>query len=124
MHSMQLRQHMHLSNGLNCCATLPPESCGPTLAHTLACLLLTTMCMRSGSMGRTMTDLITLDGILRSSNMTSTAVGAIPEPVACAPRGDADIDLKGLRLGLPSNFGWVHPGLSSQVIAALLSDRL
>ena len=66
-------------------------------------------------MGRTMGDLILLDSVLRSSNMTSTAVGAIPDPVACAARVDTNISLSGLRLGLPSNFGWVHPGLSSQV---------
>ncbi len=66
-------------------------------------------------MGRTMTDLITLDSILRSSNMTSTAVGSIPDPVACNAFIDPNITLKGLRLGLPSNFGWVNPGLSSQV---------
>ncbi|KAL0017720.1 hypothetical protein WJX77_008688 [Trebouxia sp. C0004] len=68
-----------------------------------------------GAMGRTMTDLITLDSILRSSNMTSTAVGSIPDPVACAASINPNITLKGLRLGLPSNFGWVNPGLSSQM---------
>ncbi|DBA99565.1 TPA: hypothetical protein ACH3X3_012144 [Trebouxia sp. C0006] len=69
----------------------------------------------NGAMGRTMTDLITLDSILRSSNMTSTAVGSIPDPVACNAFIDPNITLKGLRLGLPSNFGWVNPGLSSQM---------
>lgn len=70
-------------------------------------------------MGQTMGDLILLDSVLRSSNMTSTAVGAVPDPVACAARVDTNISLSGLRLGLPSNFGWVNPGLSSQVILAL-----
>lgn len=69
-------------------------------------------------MGRTMGDLILLDSVLRSSNMTSTAVGAVPDPVACAARVDTNLNLSGLRLGLPSNFGWVHPGLSSQVSLA------
>lgn len=66
-------------------------------------------------MGRTMGDLVLLDSVLRSSNMTSTAVGAIPDPVACAARIEPNMSLSGLRLGLPSNFGWVNPGLSSQV---------
>ena len=73
-------------------------------------------------MGRTMTDLITLDSILRSSIMTSTAVGSIPDPVACAAFIDPNITLKGLRLGLPSNFGWVNPGLSSQVSSSPCHD--
>ncbi|KAL3136240.1 hypothetical protein ABBQ32_007252 [Trebouxia sp. C0010 RCD-2024] len=68
-----------------------------------------------GAMGRTMGDLVLLDSVLRSSNMTSTAVGAIPDPVACAARIEPNMSLSGLRLGLPSNFGWVNPGLSSQM---------
>ncbi|KAL0036071.1 hypothetical protein WJX79_001223 [Trebouxia sp. C0005] len=75
-----------------------------------------------GAMGRTMTDLITLDSILRSSNMTSTAVGSIPDPVACNAFIDPNITLNGLRLGLPSNFGWVNPGLSSQITSSSRHD--
>ena len=71
--------------------------------------------MYTGAMGRTMSDLVLLDSVLRSSNMTSTTVGALPDPVSCAARVEPNITLQGLRLGLPSNFGWVNPGLSSQV---------
>ena len=77
----------------------------------------------AGSFGRTAEDLVLLDSILRSSNATTTAVGAIPEPVSCAVNVDRNMSLAGLRIGLPSNFGWVTPGISSEVGSQLLQRR-
>ena len=46
------------------------------------------------------------------------AVGSIPDdPVPCAVHVDRNMALSGLRMGLPSNFGWVNPGLQGEVSA-------
>jgi len=45
-------------------------------------------------------------------------VGSIPDdPVPCAVHVDRNMALSGLRMGLPSNFGWVNPGLQGEVSA-------
>ena len=68
----------------------------------------------SGSFGRTMDDLILLDSIVRPENCTTSVVGALPEPISCVPNITRDLNLTGLRLGLPSTFGWAQ-GISSEV---------
>eukprot|EP00891_Asterochloris_glomerata_P007936 jgi/Astpho2/7936/fgenesh1_pg.00118_%23_37_t len=73
-------------------------------------------CMSAGSFGRTAEDLVLLDSIIRSANATTDAVGASPDNiVSCAVSVDTNMSLAGLRIGLPSNFGWVNPGLSAEV---------
>ena len=72
--------------------------------------------MFAGSFGRTAEDLVLLDSIIRSANATTDAVGASPDNiVSCAVSVDTNMSLAGLRIGLPSNFGWVNPGLSAEV---------
>lgn len=72
--------------------------------------------MSAGSFGRTAEDLVLLDSIIRSANATTDAVGASPDNiVSCAVSVDTNMSLAGLRIGLPSNFGWVNPGLSAEV---------
>ena len=76
--------------------------------------------MSAGSFGRTAEDLVLLDSIIRSANATTDAVGASPDNiVSCAVSVDTNMSLAGLRIGLPSNFGWVNPGLSAEVRKAL-----
>lgn len=69
----------------------------------------------SGSMARTMEDLVLLDSIVRLSNFSSDAYGLLEEPVSCAIDVDRNFNLTGVRLGLPSTFGWQFPGLSEEV---------
>ena len=59
-------------------------------------------------MGRTIEDLILLDSILRNSGYNSTTNGALDTPVSCAVSVNPQFSLQGVRIGLPSNFGWVN----------------
>lgn len=61
-----------------------------------------------------MDDLILLDSIVRPENCTTSVVGALPAPISCVPNITRDLNLTGLRLGLPSTFGWAQ-GISSEV---------
>jgi mandelamide amidase len=61
-----------------------------------------------GSMGRTMDDLIMLDNILRNSGYNTTTNGALDTPVTCAVNVNSNYSLQGVRIGLPSNFGWTN----------------
>ena len=74
------------------------------------------MCLL-GSMARTMDDLILLDGVVRLSNFSSDVYGMLEEPVSCATNVNKNFNLTGVRLGLPSTFGWQSPGLSEEVSA-------
>ena len=56
-----------------------------------------------------------LDSFMRTSNATTDELGALSQPVSCAVDVDRSMNLSGLRLGMPSNFGWVNPGLSGEV---------
>lgn len=67
----------------------------------------------AGSFARNAEDLILLDSIVRAPNCTTTSMGALPAPVSCAPNVTKDLNLTGLRLGLPSTFGWAQ-GISSE----------
>ena len=59
----------------------------------------------AGSMARNMGDLILLDNVVRSSNATSRANGALPAPgVACAAPVDEDFSLQGIKIGLPVDY--------------------
>ena len=62
-----------------------------------------------------MEDLVLLDSFMRTPNATTDELGALPAPVQCNADVDQSMNLTGLRLGLPSNFGWVNPGLSGEV---------
>ena len=68
-----------------------------------------------GSMARTAEDLILLDSIVRDSSAETTGNGAVAEPVACAAPVNESLTLSGVRLGLPSTFGWVTDGISLEV---------
>ncbi|KAL3163281.1 hypothetical protein ABBQ32_009676 [Trebouxia sp. C0010 RCD-2024] len=68
-----------------------------------------------GSFGRTMEDLILLDSVIRTPNTTTDELGGLPVPVSCDAPIDRSMNLTGLKLGLPSNFGWVNPGLSGEI---------
>lgn len=72
------------------------------------------MC-HAGSFGRTMEDLVLLDSVIRTQNATTDELGGLPVPVSCAANIDRSMNLTGLKLGLPSNFGWISPGLSGEV---------
>lgn len=56
-------------------------------------------------MGRTAEDLVMLDSIVRTPNITTTGVGILPTPVSCDVNVDRNLSLAGLRIGLPSTFG-------------------
>lgn len=73
------------------------------------------MVSHAGSFGRTMEDLILLDSIMRTPDTTTDELGGLPVPVSCDAPIDRSMNLTGLKLGLPSNFGWVNPGLSGEV---------
>ena len=73
-----------------------------------------------GSMARTAEDLLLLDSIVRDSSAETTGNGAVMDPVSCAAPVNESISLAGLRLGLPSTFGWVTDGISSEVCACLV----
>ena len=62
-----------------------------------------------------MEDLVLLDSFLRTPNDMTDELGALTAPVQCNADVDRNFSLSGLRLGLPSNFGWVNPGLSGEV---------
>ena len=68
-----------------------------------------------GSFGRTMEDLVMLDSIMRTPDTSTDELGGLPAPVSCEAPIDRGLNLTGLKLGLPSNFGWVNPGLSGEV---------
>ena len=70
----------------------------------------------AGSFGRTVEDVILLDSIVRRPNCSTTSMGALPTPVSCNVTVDRGLNLTGLRIGLPSTFGWAK-GLSSEVSA-------
>ena len=69
----------------------------------------------AGSFGRTMEDLVMLDSVMRTPNTTTDELGGLPAPVSCDAPIERSLNLTGLKLGLPSNFGWVNPGLSGEV---------
>lgn len=69
----------------------------------------------AGSLGRTIEDLVMLDSVMRTPHITTDAFGGLPVPVCCDAPIDRSLNLTGLKLGLPSNFGWVNPGLSGEV---------
>ena len=69
-------------------------------------------------MARTARDLILLDSIVRKPNCTTDAKGAISAPVPCDVEVEMDLNLTGVRLGLPSTLGW-NNGISSEVLAFL-----
>lgn len=73
-----------------------------------------TLLMTVGSFGRNVDDVILLDSIVRRPNCTTTSIGALSTPVSCAADVDRGLNLTGLRLGLPSSFGW-EAGISSEV---------
>lgn len=75
----------------------------------------------AGSFGRTMEDLVMLDSVMRTPNTTTDELGGLPAPVSCDASIDRGLNLTGLKLGLPSNFGWVNPGLSGEVSSPILS---
>lgn len=78
----------------------------------------------TGSFGRTMDDLVLLDSFMRTPNASTDELGALPAPVQCSAEVDRSMNLTGLRLGLPSNFGWVTPGLSGEVSQQLANDLI
>lgn len=79
-------------------------------------LVLTTFtCDTVGSFARTMDDLILLDSFMRTPNASTDEFGALTAPVSCSAGIDRSLNLSEIRLGMPSNFGWVNPGLSSEI---------
>ena len=77
----------------------------------------------AGSFGRTMEDLVMLDSVMRTPNTMTDELGGLPIPVSCDATIDRSMNLTGLKLGLPSNFGWVNPGLSGEVSSLYYSLR-
>ena len=73
----------------------------------------------AGSFGRTMEDLVLLDSFMRTSNASTDELGLLPSPVSCAVDVDRSMNLSGIRVGLPSHFGWVDPGLSGEVTSVI-----
>lgn len=72
-------------------------------------------------MGRNVADLILLDSILRSSNISTRGHGALPAPgVPCAADIDEDLSLEGVNIGMPIEY-WeglgVDPAVSSSATA-------
>ena len=65
-------------------------------------------------MARTAEDLILLDSIVRI-NGTTTANGLLDDPVSCRVNINREFNFSGVRIGLPSDFGWEYPGLSAEV---------
>eukprot|EP00891_Asterochloris_glomerata_P009220 jgi/Astpho2/9220/Aster-07177 len=72
-----------------------------------------------GSMGRTAEDLIMLDSIVRTKNYSSTGEGMLPTAVNCSVTVNSNLSLSGLRIGLPSNYGWVYPGIDPSISAVV-----
>lgn len=70
-----------------------------------------------GSMGRTAEDLIMLDSIVRTKNYSSSGEGMLPGTVPCDVNVNTNLSLAGLRIGLPSTFGWVTPGIDASISA-------
>lgn len=69
-----------------------------------------------GGMARTADDLILLDSIIRDSDASTTGNGAVSSPVTCAaPISSNFTSLEGVRLGLPSTFGFVTASISDEV---------
>lgn len=62
-----------------------------------------------------MDDLILLDSFMRTPNYMTDELGALTVPVQCNAPVDRALSLQGLRIGLPSEFGWINPGLSGEV---------
>ena len=71
-----------------------------------------------------MEDLVLLDSIIRTPNDMTDELGGLQVPVSCNVEVDRSMNLTGLRLGLPSNFGWVNPGLSGEVPLTVSSQNL
>ena len=72
---------------------------------THTCAWLTALLLHAGSMGRTAEDLVMLDSIVRTPNITTTGVGILPTPVSCNVNVNRNLSLAGLRIGLPSTLG-------------------
>ena len=70
-------------------------------------------------MARTAEDLVLLDSVIRNNQGTTTANGAWDNPINCAVDVNRDLNLQGVRIGLPSTFGWVQPGISAEVRPSL-----
>lgn len=69
-----------------------------------------------GALARTADDLQLLDSVIRNSAASTTGHGALATNVSCAaPRNSSLNSLRGVRLGLPSTFGWVTSGISEEV---------
>lgn len=77
--------------------------------------LIAQMHVAAGSFARTMDDLVLLDSFMRTPDAMVDELGALPTPVQCSANVNRNFNLSTLRLGLPSNFGWVNPGLSGEV---------
>ena len=73
----------------------------------------------AGSMARTAGDVVFLDSIIRNSGFNTTGNGAVPTALPCAVNVNTSLDLRGVRFGLPSTFGWVpsdtYDGISGEV---------
>ena len=71
-----------------------------------------------------MEDLVMLDSIMRTPDTMTDELGGLPVPVSCNATIDRTMNLTGVKLGLPSNFGWVNPGLSGEVSGLIQILRL
>ncbi|KAL3142981.1 hypothetical protein ABBQ38_003263 [Trebouxia sp. C0009 RCD-2024] len=74
-----------------------------------------------GSIAHTASDLVFLDSIVRNSAANTTGNGAVASPLSCAVSVNSSMDLRGVRLGLPSTLGWVTPGISGEVAGVINS---
>ena len=82
---------------------------GRALAHNYAQSM-------AGPMARNMEDLILLDGVLRSSNVSSRGNGAVPAPgVSCSAVPDRGYDLRGINIGLPVDYWEGELGVEAAV---------
>ena len=81
------------------------DHCNKKRGATHTCAWLTALLLHAGSMGRTAEDLVMLDSIVRTPNITTTGVGILPTPVSCDVNVDRNLSVAGLRIGLPSTFG-------------------
>lgn len=64
-----------------------------------------------------------LDSIVRKPNCTTDGKGAIPDMVSCDVEVDRNLDLSGIRLGLPSTAGWGTTGISNEVSCMILEGK-
>ena len=68
--------------------------------------------MVAGTFARTGQDLFLLDSIVRQADAATTSFGSVANNVSCATDANSIPSLQGVRLGLPSSFGWNTTGIN------------